>query len=219
MSSPINLWERMASRSASWVRAASVYGEGSLDAGDVRTPSSSFEPWLNIGRLRMASRAILRATLRDWVQSGTARRTTHPAPRAGATSPARNRQLHRVCPTGRRDNEQAGIGIARPEPQGRRHLPAATQARFAAFRFPWTPSKSAHSRTYDWYTNHGREITKTRTGGYSKPETCFWWFDTFWRNSRQSGIGLIRPQFKANYPESPLEREIPPLDAPKERKA
>src|SRR5271156_2210455 len=94
------------------------------------------------------------------VQSGTARRTTHPAPRLGATSPARNRQLHRVGPRGRRDNEKAGIGIARPEPQGRRHLPGATQARFVAFRFPWTPSKSAHNRTYVVYTNQRAGITK-----------------------------------------------------------
>src|SRR5271170_6760686 len=127
-------------------------------------------------------------------------RRTHLAPGLGATSPARNRQLHRVCPIGRRDNEQAGIGIARPASQGQRHLPGATQARFVAYRFPWTPSKSAHNRTYDGYTNHGPEITKSRTSGDWKPETCFWRFGNISR--KRAGnleVGLIGPQFMPNY--------------------
>ena len=100
------------------------------------------------------------------------------------------------------DNEQAGIGIARPASQGQRHLPGATQARFVAYRFPWTPSKSAHSRTYVVYTSHGPKITKSTTSGYWKPETCFWLFDNiFWKKGRQSGSW---PDWISNHAKLPL---------------
>src|SRR5690348_15836706 len=97
------------------------------------------------------------------VQSENASRRSNLAPGLGARSPAPNHPHHRVCPTGRRDNEQAGIGIARPASREQRYLSGATQARFVAYRFPCTPSKSAHNRTYDGYTNQGPEITKSRT--------------------------------------------------------
>ena len=87
-----------------------------------------------------------------------------------------------------------------------------TQARFVAFRFPWTPSKSAHNRTYDGYTNHGPEITKSRTSGCWKPETCFGRFDTF--SGEMVGnleVGLIGPQFKPSYRQRTLWKEKYPL--------
>ena len=40
---------------------------------------------------------------------------------------------------------------------------AQPTARFVAYRFPWTPSKSAHNRAYDGYTNQGPEITNNWT--------------------------------------------------------
>ncbi len=106
------------------------------------------------------------------VRSRNARHRIHLAPGLGAKSPAPDRQLHCACPTGRRDNEQAEIGIARPASRGRRHLSGATQARFGVYRFPWAPSKSAHNRTYEGYTKHEPKITKSRTIGYWKPETA-----------------------------------------------